>query len=96
MILDWHKEPWIKKVSREDFVTWYQVNQKSLSLPLISDDEIGRIHDCHVLPKEELKFTPDAQTKTDNTGSAAADSATPKSEGAEHDPHTEATELDAE
>lgn len=96
MIQDWHKEAWIKKVSREDFITWYKVNQKSLSLPLLSDDEIGLIHDSHVLPKEELKLIPDAQTETDNTGSAAADSATSQSEGAEHGTHTEATELDAE
>ena len=50
IIENWHKEAWIKTVSREDFILWCEVNK-----PEYSADQAGLIHDSHVMPKGDFR-----------------------------------------
>lgn len=48
---DWHKEPWIKKVTREDFIAWCAENTD------YSSDQAGLVYDSHVPPaKPEISI----------------------------------------
>ena len=51
--LEWHKEQWIKKASRQDFIAWCAEFQNQLpGKP--NPDEAALIYDSHVMPKETI------------------------------------------
>lgn len=57
---DWHKEHWIKTVSREAFIEWCRVNQ-----PQYSAEDAGLIYDSHVLPEPDKVQIPVAKAIPD-------------------------------
>lgn len=56
---DWHKEHWIKTVSREKFIEWCSINQ-----PQYTPEEAGLIYDSHVVPGAKTPEPAKMEVKT--------------------------------